>query len=604
MSRDLRILFGYAFYRDGLDQWYDNIISCACDGLRIKKIALTINPPNNRLSWDELDHKWLRKDKDLIALYKSILSAAKDCDVFINYNGINIHPEFLQYLPTKNVYCCFDDPESSKDLSEPVAKYYDAVFFGNISSEFLYASWGCKKIAWLPIFCSPSDLPTSNQKTELLTSLRSNDIIYVGEKNWHKSARLVELLNEFPNAKCFGRKGWDYQPITDEEKKSLYGKSKIGWNIHNTTGPINIRMFMLPAYGVLQICDNKAGLGKIFKLGEEAVGFSTIPEAIELTEYYLTHENERKEIAAGGYARFWADYHPNAIWKRVKDKLSDWELDTPHPNLKQFSVNKKFDKHNWLKIRTIKSQKIRKAIKGIINYVNTDQRASPQDNTRFDDSFYLGKKITPYLENPELGSVNLSKTRIANGQPIEWPNIVALNWAVTALVRNEKNIIEVGSGTGAFANFISTYPGITLDCFENDDYAREYAINRCKNPKISFYKDYSGNLKERYELLVAIEVIEHISDISTFLSFCKNLSPKAIFSTPNRNVLRGESNVGPPDYLPHVREYSPGEIYWLLKQFYEDVYLYYMPNVYIPWLQPMTIATMGTPIIAHCINPN
>jgi len=28
-----------------------------------------------------------------------------------------------------------------------------------------------------------------------------------------------------------------------------------------------------------------------------------------------------------------------------------------------------------------------------------------------------------------------------------------------------------------------------------------------------------------------------------------------------------------------------------------------MPDVFVPWLQPMTLATHGTPIIAECIHP-
>ena len=81
------------------------------------------------------------------------------------------------------------------------------------------------------------------------------------------------------------------------------------------------------------------------------------------------------------------------------------------------------------------------------------------------------------------------------------------------------------------------------------------------------------------------------------------MAPRAIFSTPNRTIVRGSLDLGPPVYPAHVREFSPGEIYWILKQYYEEVVLYYMPNVYVPWLEPMTILTQGTPIIAECTGP-
>ncbi len=62
-------------------------------------------------------------------------------------------------------------------------------------------------------------------------------------------------------------------------------RTRVGINIHNSTGPINFRTFYLPANGVLQICDNKSHLGRIFELGREVVGYQEIAEAIELCRY-------------------------------------------------------------------------------------------------------------------------------------------------------------------------------------------------------------------------------------------------------------------------------------------------------------------------------
>ena len=85
-----------------------------------------------------------------------------------------------------------------------------------------------------------------------------------------------------------------------------------------------------------------------------------------------------------------------------------------------------------------------------------------------------------------------------------------------------------------------------------------------------------------------------------FLSFCSKMAQRAIFSTPNRDVVRGPDDMGPPIYPPHVREFNAGELYWILRQYYKDISLYHMPDVYVPWLEPMNLLTKGTPIIAEC----
>ena len=144
------------------------------------------------------------------------------------------------------------------------------------------------------------------------------DVVLCAERRSVWRRRRLELLTAaFPQALCFGR-GWPQGQIPDAELHRLYARARIGWNLHNSTGPINRRLFALPAFGVLQICDNKTGLGRIFRLGEEVVGFDTIPEAIELTHYYLAHADEAREIARRGYERFWRDYHAAAYQNHLQ----------------------------------------------------------------------------------------------------------------------------------------------------------------------------------------------------------------------------------------------------------------------------------------------
>lgn len=597
----MKIVLAHVDHSPGVADWYRSIAAAAGDVARVTPFCITLDAPGPRLHWRELDRMWRRKDRRLMNMYERLQTEALNADVLLVYNGANVHPELLAHLPTFNVFGCFDDPESSPGLSKPVAPAFDAVFYGNIASRFQYESWGCRKAAWLPVFTAPGDVPAFEDAQALLANERNVDIALVCEKNSHREQRLESLVAAFPQARCHGR-GWPAGGVSGAELDQLYRSAKIGWNVHNSTGPINRRLFALAAYGVLPICDNKTGLGHIFELGKEAVGFDTVPEAIELTRYYLEHDDERRQIAANAHARFWRDYSAPAIWQRMVDQFQAWGAQrrdehvpvVPRRGLADITR----DAQAVLTRNAVRVQKIASTVRRKL------QPQPPRPTPPLDERVYLGQRLTPYHENPEMMGVNMAARRLASDQPLDWPNILALNWAVTTLVGPAKRIVEIGAGTGPFAEFASVDPSRQLDCFEDDDFAREQAARRTQGrSNVNIQKDYNRLLRPPYDLLVSIEVIEHVRDLGSFLEFCRGLSPRAIFSTPNRLVLRGHDDQGPPPYAPHVREFSPGELYWLLKQHYNQVYLYHMPDVHVPWLEPLTLATQGTPIIAECLEP-
>jgi 2-polyprenyl-3-methyl-5-hydroxy-6-metoxy-1,4-benzoquinol methylase len=534
-------------------------------------------------------------------MYGRLAKTAADCDVFFLYNGANIHPEFLSCLSTYNIYSCFDDPESSADLSAPVASAFDGVFYGNIAARYQYEHWGCDNLCWLPIFTAPGDVPTKKDGERLLETERDNDIVFVGEKNHYRKRRLEKLRSAFPQARCHGR-NWPEGRIGEKRKSELLSRSKIGWNVHNSTGPINRRLFTLPAYGVMQLCDNKTGLGKIFDLDEEAVGFDTIPEAIELTRYFLEHSDERQYIAEKGFRRFWKEYHPQAIWNRIADQIDQWtsqnSIKKPVAALPERTIWNVLGNHKK-QIRLKMGRLKRKTTRLMDRYRKTEKK-HPVSR---DERFYLEESLDAYVENPEMKGVNMARERLEKGQPFEWPNMLALNWAVTSIIRDAKKIVEIGSGTGPFADLAAIDSSRTIHCYEQDDYARSWAEKKRDHPNVFYHKKLETSLSKRYDLLVSIDVIEHVGEMRGFLEMCAALARRAVFSTPNRHVVRNPKDMGPPLYAPHVREFVPGELYWILRQYYRDVYLYHMPDVYVPWLEPMTIVTHGTPIIAECKDP-
>ena len=193
----MRILLGYSYYQNPFDvkTWVNNwLLRIADENTYIESFPLTINPPAGRLVWKDLDARWKRGDQELLNLYKELSIKLENFDVFVNWNGINLHPEFVLKLPTFNVYGCFDDPESSDNLSKPVAYAYDLCMIGNIAEIETYKSWGVKNVRFWPIGFFSSDYDPNLTYDAILSGNREIDITLLCER---KSDWRAERLDKF-----------------------------------------------------------------------------------------------------------------------------------------------------------------------------------------------------------------------------------------------------------------------------------------------------------------------------------------------------------------------------------------------------------------------
>lgn len=325
----MRVLVGYSYFpkfsvdiKQRNEDWLGRLRK---KGFEVEGFCLTLNPPGPRLSWKELDYLWKTKNSTILLMYENLLRKLESFDVFLNYNGINIHPEFVKQIPQVTAYACFDDPESSEDLSKPVAAAYDLSLVGNIAAVEMYKSWGVKNAFFWPIGFRDYDFDPSLTYEAILNSKRQHDVTLLCERTspW-RAERLDKFVNAFPKGVYYGP-GWANGFLPEEKRIPLLQQTKIGINIHNSTGPINFRTYYLPANGVMQICDNKSYLGKIFKLGEEVVGYDTIEEAIELTKFYIANDEERKRIAANGWKRVIKDYNEAAVFELMLKYVNEVE---------------------------------------------------------------------------------------------------------------------------------------------------------------------------------------------------------------------------------------------------------------------------------------
>ncbi len=381
----MKISLGYSYYESpgypDVEQWtLQRVEVWRAAGFDVEPFCLTVRPPGPNYRFKDLDRLWRRGDSALLKLYERLEDHLSSCDVLINEAGINLHPEFVEKLPVFTVFQCFDDPESSRHLSQPVAAAYDLSLVGNIAELDTYRSWGVKNVDWAPHGRRIGTYDPNLTEMDILEGRRDIDLFMMADRvSKYRKARLDQLAEAFPDANFYG-KGWPRGYLPWDDQIAYLHRSKIGPNLHNSTGPINLRTFYLPANGVLQICDNKSHLGKIFELDREVVGFDTVDECIDLCRYYLAHDRERREIAAAGWRRVARDYTEEKVFAR-KIRIIEETMRTRQERQTETGISRQHSENTVIRRRLHAAQNVvtaplrlatesfRKPVRRLKNYI-------------------------------------------------------------------------------------------------------------------------------------------------------------------------------------------------------------------------------------------
>lgn len=332
LGKKLRYLWAYSASDAWVDQWNQRLLALRqSSGYDVKGFCVT--PASLQRQWlpfPELDRRWKAGNRALLNLYENLARALEDRDVLILYNGANLHPDFVRWLNVLKVYTAGDDPESTTILTQPLAPAFDIHLVNNIACVPMYQGWGLKEVHFWPLgsLVFEDDQADLNEENILQVDRRTIPVIFLGERasTWRQK-RLERLAQTFPQAYCAGY-GWPNGFISWQETWAAYRKAQIGWNVHNSSGPINFRTYELPAHGILQICDNRSHLAKIFTLDKEVVGFETLEECIDLTRYYLAHPEEQRQIALAGWKRWKQSYTPDQVWQRLVEIVEQHQVNT------------------------------------------------------------------------------------------------------------------------------------------------------------------------------------------------------------------------------------------------------------------------------------
>jgi hypothetical protein len=323
-----RILLAHSNAGETALQWHDRRLRAAQKlGYDLTLFRLLDYHPYT--VFPKLDKLWRRRDPVLMRFYDALGIAIDACDVFIHYNGALIHPDFLQQFDKLTIYHCADDPDASAVVSQPVAPHYDICAISNPACIEMYKSWGCRNTFFWPLGSFSYDEDANADYEALPFDERDIQLVFVGSKLgvpsvrilgkylglYRKKRLMLRLERAFPELVAYGV-GWQRGRIENAAIPKLYKQSRIGFNLHNSLGPINGRLYDLAAFGVCQICDNKATLNLVFDEGREIIGFESVDESLRLIRHYLDNPDEAERVGRAARARFLRDYSTTAIWEK------------------------------------------------------------------------------------------------------------------------------------------------------------------------------------------------------------------------------------------------------------------------------------------------
>lgn len=295
-----------------------------------------------------VDRLYRERNPHYMRMIGDYIERFRDFDLIVMSAYNFIHPEVLARELKKpiKVLGFIDDPLSTYMRGIPYLWAFDGAFFispGYIDDqrfEQAIQRWG-KPAIWRPLVVPYSRPENANEE---FFRHRDVDVVYVGNPSASKVERLVRLKRHFGNRMrvhgrwpfkgytgfvhgIFGKSIYPHRvtSLTNQERTELYWRTKIGFNMHVSDHPYetgNMRTYEIPAHGMLMVCDKAAANthASIFEPETQAVYYDSLNEAIDLIEYYLTHDEERICIAQAGFQRYWQDYQ----WEPNLLRFLDW----------------------------------------------------------------------------------------------------------------------------------------------------------------------------------------------------------------------------------------------------------------------------------------
>jgi len=230
------------------------------------------------------------------------ICAFHDAQLLLVLKGEIVRPDKLKSIECPRVLWCPDDPARSFIAlqhfnNKPWGSYYDLVATHSYKALNMYKEAGLNAsfipFSYDPLFHYPNwNVAKNDTYTYDISFLGSTGDVVINDKKYYSRLEALNRIHAvYPNKLMVGHAWLD-------NASTFVSQCKINLNIPYSD-QINVRHFWLCACGGFQLCRYTSEAEKYF--GKNIVFWKDIPECLELIQYYLDNDKERKKIAKKGY---------------------------------------------------------------------------------------------------------------------------------------------------------------------------------------------------------------------------------------------------------------------------------------------------------------
>ncbi|WP_178021041.1 glycosyltransferase [uncultured Paenibacillus sp.] len=251
------------------------------------------------------------------------LAAQHKPDLLLALDGLELPAEHVDAVRAMGIPTAvwFTDDPYYTDLTIPLSSHYDYVFTLERNCVEPYRTAGCSHVHYLPFAAFPG-----HYRPTLIPSPHRRNLSFIGSAYWNRVIYLQPVLPALmEQGLMINGIWWDRLPefpayadrielgkwMGPMETAEVYSGSKIVLNLHRSpfeedvnnnqagipAASPNPRTFEISACATLQLVDARDDLTSFYLPGEEIETFSSPEELVDKVRYYLTHEEERREIA-------------------------------------------------------------------------------------------------------------------------------------------------------------------------------------------------------------------------------------------------------------------------------------------------------------------
>ena len=243
-----------------------------------------------------------------------------DCILFVDFETRFFTTEELaEYHKTSRIAFWFVDEVAGHTEIEAYLRPYKVFVYEKDDVDYLAGHYGIQAV-----YCPVGYNDAYTQ--DVGNPAKSIDISFVGspfkrrlalletlaekaqEKGWH-----LQVYGPFYESKHFWKKYLlarkyphlmryvQNRSVLPEEAAEIYAQSKICLNIHGSANrSLNPRTFEIMATGSLELLDAHEDYAGLVRPGQDVAVFADAEDLLQQSAYYLTHEEEREQIARQG----------------------------------------------------------------------------------------------------------------------------------------------------------------------------------------------------------------------------------------------------------------------------------------------------------------